>query len=86
MEAGIFYKVIRHFALGVMHAGYHCAEGYPGTPSTEVIDKSLAKVQDKILVGWDVNEAVAVAVGVGHAGCRSRYCCDNEDSWCFSGW
>ncbi len=55
------------FALGVMHAGYHCAEGYPGTPSTEVIDKSLAKVQDKILVGWDVNEAVAVAVGVGHA-------------------
>ena len=55
------------FALGVMHAGYHCVEGYPGTPSTEVIDKSLAKVQDKIQVGWDVNEAVAVAVGVGHA-------------------
>lgn len=55
------------FALGVMHAGYHCAEGYPGTPSTEIIDKSLSKVQEKILVGWDVNEAVAVAVGVGHA-------------------
>ncbi|MBI9055716.1 MAG: 2-oxoacid:acceptor oxidoreductase family protein [Bacteroidales bacterium] len=55
------------FALGVLHAGYHCAEGYPGTPSTEIIDKSLSKVQDKILVGWDVNEAVAVAVGVGHA-------------------
>lgn len=55
------------FALGVMHAGYHCVEGYPGTPSTEVIDKSLATVQDKIQVGWDVNEAVAVAVGVGHA-------------------
>lgn len=55
------------FALGVMHAGYHCVEGYPGTPSTEVIDKSLSKVQDKIMVGWDVNEAVAVAVGVGHA-------------------
>lgn len=54
------------FALGVMHAGYHCVEGYPGTPSTEVIDKSLAKVQDRILVGWNVNEAVAVAVGVGH--------------------
>lgn len=55
------------FALGVMHAGYHCAEGYPGTPSTEVIDKSLSKVQDKILVGWNVNEAVSVAVGIGHA-------------------
>jgi len=55
------------FALGVMHAGYHCADGYPGTPSTEIIDKSLAKVQDRIKVGWSVNEAVAVAVGVGHA-------------------
>jgi indolepyruvate ferredoxin oxidoreductase, alpha subunit len=55
------------FALGVMHAGYHCADGYPGTPSTEIIDKSLAKVQDRISVGWSVNEAVAVAVGFGRA-------------------
>jgi indolepyruvate ferredoxin oxidoreductase, alpha subunit len=55
------------FALGVMHAGYHAADGYPGTPSTEVIDKYLSKVQDKINVGWSVNEAVAVAVGIGHS-------------------
>ncbi|TSA24431.1 MAG: pyruvate ferredoxin oxidoreductase [Bacteroidetes bacterium] len=55
------------FALGVIHAGYHAATGYPGTPSTEVIDKSLATVQDRILVGWSVNEAVAVSVGLGHA-------------------
>jgi len=55
------------FALGVVHAGYHAADGYPGTPSTEVIDRSLAYVQDKIQVGWSVNEAVAVAVGVGRA-------------------
>ncbi|MBE0574549.1 MAG: 2-oxoacid:acceptor oxidoreductase family protein [Desulfuromonadales bacterium] len=55
------------FALGVMHAGYHSADGYPGTPSTEIIDKSLAKVQDRINVGWSVNEAVSVAVGVGRA-------------------
>ncbi len=55
------------FALGVVHAGYHAADGYPGTPSTEVIDKSLAFVQDKIQVGWSVSEAVAVGVGVGHA-------------------
>jgi indolepyruvate ferredoxin oxidoreductase alpha subunit len=57
----------RAFALGVVHAGYHTADGYPGTPSTEVIDKSLAFVQDKINVGWSVNEAVAIGVGVGHA-------------------
>lgn len=55
------------FALGVIHAGYHAADGYPGTPSTEVIDKSLKYVQDKITVGWSVNEAVAVGVAVGHS-------------------
>jgi indolepyruvate ferredoxin oxidoreductase alpha subunit len=55
------------FALGVVQAGFHAATGYPGTPSTEVIDKSLAYVQDKIKVDWSVNEAVAVSVGVGHA-------------------
>ncbi len=55
------------FALGVIHAGYHAADGYPGTPSTEVIDKSLAHVQDRIQVGWSVNEAVAVSVALGHA-------------------
>jgi indolepyruvate ferredoxin oxidoreductase alpha subunit len=55
------------FALGVIHAGYHAATGYPGTPSTEVIDKSLALAQDKIKVGWSVNEAVAVSVALGHA-------------------
>jgi len=55
------------FALGVVHAGYHAADGYPGTPSTEVIDKSLKYVQDKITVGWSVNEAVAVGVAVGHS-------------------
>lgn len=55
------------FALGVVHAGYHAADGYPGTPSTEVIDKSLKHVQDRIKVGWSVNEAVAVALTVGHS-------------------
>lgn len=55
------------FALGVVHAGYHAADGYPGTPSTEVIDKSLKHVQDRMTVGWSVNEAVAVGVAVGHS-------------------
>ena len=55
------------FALGVVHAGYHAADGYPGTPSTEVIDKNLKYVQDRMTVGWSVNEANAVAVTIGHA-------------------
>ena len=55
------------FASGCVRAGIHAADGYPGTPSTEVIDKGLALVQDRITVGWSVNEAVALSVGVGHA-------------------
>ncbi len=54
------------FAAGCVRAGIHSADGYPGTPSTEVIDRGLSQVQDRITVGWSVNEAVATAVGFGH--------------------
>ncbi|CAG0951225.1 hypothetical protein ANAEL_00080 [Anaerolineales bacterium] len=55
------------FATGCVRGGLHAADGYPGTPSSEVIDKGLANVQDLIKVGWSVNEAVASAVGHGHS-------------------
>lgn len=55
------------FAVGCVRGGLHCADGYPGTPSSEVIDKGLSEVQDLIKVGWSVNEAVASGVGVGHS-------------------
>ncbi len=54
------------FAAGCVRAGIHAADGYPGTPSTEVIDKGLSQVQDLIKVGWSVNEAVAAGVAIGH--------------------
>ena len=54
------------FAVGCVRAGIHCADGYPGTPSSEVIDRGLSQVQDMIKVGWSVNEAVAVGVAFGH--------------------
>lgn len=54
------------FAAGCVRSGIHAADGYPGTPSTEIIDKGLSQVQDLINVGWSVNEAVALSVGVGH--------------------
>ena len=54
-------------ARGAWEAGVNFASGYPGTPSTEIIDKCLSKVQDKIKVGWSVNEAVSVAVGIGYS-------------------
>jgi indolepyruvate ferredoxin oxidoreductase alpha subunit len=55
------------FAVGCVRAGIHAVDGYPGTPSTEVIDKGLNFVQEMISVGWSVNEATAVAMGHGHS-------------------
>jgi indolepyruvate ferredoxin oxidoreductase alpha subunit len=55
------------FAVGCVRGGLHAADGYPGTPSSEVIDKGLSEVQDLIKVGWSVSEAVASSVGVGHS-------------------
>jgi indolepyruvate ferredoxin oxidoreductase alpha subunit len=54
------------FAVGCVRGGIHAADGYPGTPSSEVIDSGLSQVQDMIKVGWSINEAVASAVGHGH--------------------
>ncbi len=54
------------FAVGCVRSGIHGADGYPGTPSTEVIDRGLSQVQDMIHVGWSVNEAVAAGVGFGY--------------------
>jgi len=53
------------FAVGCVRSGIHSVDGYPGTPSTEVIDRGLSQVQDLISVGWSVNEAVAVGVAFG---------------------
>ncbi len=54
------------FAVGCVRAGIHAVDGYPGTPSSEVIDKGLSQVQHMITVGWSVSEAVAAGVGHGH--------------------
>jgi indolepyruvate ferredoxin oxidoreductase alpha subunit len=60
-------------ALGAMHAGVHLACGYPGTPSTEILE-TLAKENDGgIYVEWSVNEkaALEVAAGAAYAGART---------------
>ncbi len=55
------------FAVGCVRAGIHAVDGYPGTPSTEVIDKGLSHVKDLISANWSVNEAVSAGVGHGHS-------------------
>lgn len=58
-------------ARGAWEAGIHVATGYPGTPSTEIIE-NLA-LYDGIDVEWSTNEKVAfdVAYGASLAGARS---------------
>jgi len=58
-------------ARGAWEAGVHVAAGYPGTPSTEIIE-NLAGYPD-IDVEWSTNEKVAfdVAYGASLAGARA---------------
>lgn len=54
-------------ALGAVHAGVNVVAGYPGTPSTEILE-TIAKNNDgSIYVEWSVNEKVALEVGAGAA-------------------
>jgi len=50
-------------ARGAEEAGVRVASGYPGTPSTEIL-QALARC-DRIDVGWSTNEKVALDVALG---------------------
>jgi len=51
------------FARGAWECGVHYVTGYPGTPSTEIIE-SIARYPD-IESEWSTNEKVALDVGMG---------------------
>ncbi|MCL2863009.1 MAG: indolepyruvate ferredoxin oxidoreductase subunit alpha [Methanimicrococcus sp.] len=54
-------------ARGVMESGVAVVSGYPGTPSSEIIDNLRAKKDLGFYVEWSVNEKVAVEVAIGAA-------------------
>jgi len=54
-------------ALGAMRAGVSVVTGYPGTPSTEVLETIAKYNNGDIYVEWSVNEKVALEVGAGAA-------------------
>ncbi|MFA6948607.1 MAG: hypothetical protein WCQ72_06475 [Eubacteriales bacterium] len=61
-------------ALGAVKAGVQLVSGYPGTPSTEVLQSVAAYNKDKkIYVEWSTNEkaALEVAAGASYAGART---------------
>ena len=61
-------------ALGALKAGVNLVAGYPGTPSSEIIE-FISKYKDKTgtYVEWSVNEKAAaeVAAGASYAGSRT---------------
>ena len=59
-------------ALGAIRAGVRLVAGYPGTPSTEVLETVAKNNDGSIYVEWSVNEktALEVAAGAAFAGAR----------------
>ena len=60
-------------ARGLLEGGVQVATGYPGTPSSEIIDTLASREDRDYHIEWSVNEKVAmeVAVGAAWAGVRS---------------
>ncbi|MDD6328497.1 MAG: indolepyruvate ferredoxin oxidoreductase subunit alpha [Eubacteriales bacterium] len=60
-------------ALGAIAAGVNLVSGYPGTPSTEVLETIAKRRANQIYVEWSVNEKVAleVAAGAAYTGART---------------
>lgn len=60
-------------AMGAMAAGVNLVAGYPGTPSTEVLETVAKKNKGDIYVEWSVNEkaALELAAGAAYTGARA---------------
>ena len=64
-EAGGRHLVMGNEAIvrGVLEAGVHVAAGYPGTPSSEIIELlSSVAAERGMYTEWSVNEKVALEV------------------------
>ena len=60
-------------AVGALAAGVNVVAGYPGTPSTEVLETVAKRRGEGVYVEWSVNEkaALEVAAGAAYAGARA---------------
>ncbi len=60
-------------ALGAVHAGVKVVCGYPGTPSTEVLESVAHFNRDgRINVEWSTNEKAALEIAAGASYCGTR--------------
>lgn len=60
-------------AIGALAAGVNFVAGYPGTPSTEVLETVAKRNPGNVYVEWSVNEKAAMeaAAGAAYAGARA---------------
>ena len=59
-------------ARGAIAAGLNLVSGYPGTPSTEVLETSAKCSNGSMYVEWSVNEKAAMELAAGAAYCGAR--------------
>ncbi len=63
-------------ARGALESGIKLATGYPGTPSTEILEYIAVNTGGEVHAEWAVNEKVALetAVGASYSGVRALCC------------
>ena len=59
-------------ALGALSAGVNLVAGYPGTPSSEIIETVAKHPHEGTYVEWSVNEKAAMEVAAAAAYCGAR--------------
>ena len=59
--------------LGAVRAGVQVVSGYPGTPSTEVLETVAKHNPGDIYVEWSVNEKAAMEVAAAAAATLARF-------------
>ena len=59
-------------AMGAVAAGLNVVSGYPGTPSTEVLETTAKHNDGSIYVEWSTNEKAAMELAAGAAYCGAR--------------
>ena len=63
-------------ALGALAAGVNLVSGYPGTPSSEIVETISKYPHDGVHLEWSVNEKAAMEVAAsaayGGSECGSR--------------
>jgi indolepyruvate ferredoxin oxidoreductase, alpha subunit len=63
-------------ARGALEAGVHVASGYPGTPSSEIIESLATAAEERNLyVEWSTNEKVALEVAAAASFSQLRSLC-----------